>query len=240
MTEIEWLRCQDPDRMLAFIDGRISNRKFWLFSCGCCRRHTKLMADSRCRTAIETGERYADSGASPEELREASEEAFCRRDDFAGDKCHEAAANAAAFSVVDPAERDSAMPFFSTASAVQRTSDDLIQLAELSVADDQDPPEAATARQPADELERVAQCRLLRCVVGNPFHPIAVNPAWLTPAVRELAHSIYHDRAFDRMPKLADALEKVGCGDPDILEHCRQPGVHVRGCWVVDLLLRKE
>jgi hypothetical protein len=28
----------------------------------------------------------------------------------------------------------------------------------------------------------------------------------------------------------------AGCGDAAILGHCRTPGEHVRGCWVVDLL----
>ena len=56
----------------------------------------------------------------------------------------------------------------------------------------------------------------------------------------KLAQGIYDDRAFDRMPVLADALEEAGCYDADILAHCRQPGEHVRGCWVVDLLLGKE
>jgi hypothetical protein len=41
-------------------------------------------------------------------------------------------------------------------------------------------------------------------------------------------------------PILADALEDAGCTNQDMLEHCRQPGEHVRGCWVVDLLLNKE
>jgi hypothetical protein len=43
-----------------------------------------------------------------------------------------------------------------------------------------------------------------------------------------------------RLAVLADALEEAGCIDADILNHCRQPGEHVRGCWVVDLLLGKE
>ncbi len=46
-------------------------------------------------------------------------------------------------------------------------------------------------------------------------------------------------RAFDRLPILADALEEAGCRDADILGHCREPGEHVRGCWVVDLVLGK-
>jgi hypothetical protein len=50
----------------------------------------------------------------------------------------------------------------------------------------------------------------------------------------------YDARAFDRLPLLADALEEAGCADADILAHCRSGGGHLRGCWVVDLLLGKE
>jgi hypothetical protein len=52
----------------------------------------------------------------------------------------------------------------------------------------------------------------------------------------KLAEAIYDDLAFSHLPILADALEEAGCNDPDILAHCRQPGEHVRGCWVVDLV----
>ena len=38
---------------------------------------------------------------------------------------------------------------------------------------------------------------------------------------------------------LADALEDAGCDNADLLDHCRRPGEHVRGCWVVDALLGK-
>jgi hypothetical protein len=54
-----------------------------------------------------------------------------------------------------------------------------------------------------------------------------------------LAESIYDDRAFDRLPILADAVEEAGCTDIDILIHCRGPGPHARGCWVVDAILGK-
>jgi hypothetical protein len=58
--------------------------------------------------------------------------------------------------------------------------------------------------------------------------------------VVKLAQVIYDDKAFDRMPVLADALEEAGCVNPDVLSHCRQQGaVHARGCWVIDLLLNK-
>ena len=56
----------------------------------------------------------------------------------------------------------------------------------------------------------------------------------------KLARTIYDDRRFDLLPILADALEEAGCGDAEILAHCRGPGPHVRGCWAVDLVLGKE
>src|SRR5262249_31476740 len=78
-------------------------------------------------------------------------------------------------------------------------------------------------------VERNAQATLLRCIFGNHFRPVTVNPAWLAPTVTTLARAIYEERAFDRMPILADALEDAGCGNADILQHCREPGEHARG-----------
>lgn len=51
---------------------------------------------------------------------------------------------------------------------------------------------------------------------------------------------IHDDRAFDRLPILADAFQDAGCENDDILAHCRGEGPHVRGCWVVDLVLGKS
>jgi hypothetical protein len=63
---------------------------------------------------------------------------------------------------------------------------------------------------------------------------------WKRGVVLPLAQSLYTDRAFDRLPILADALEEAGCTDADILGHLRSPGPHVLGCWALDLLLEKE
>jgi len=79
-----------------------------------------------------------------------------------------------------------------------------------------------------------------REIIGNPFRPAATAPEWRTFTVLALAHGIYGERAFDRMPILADALQDAGCDSDDILNHCRCETVHVRGCWVVDLVLGKE
>jgi hypothetical protein len=91
--------------------------------------------------------------------------------------------------------------------------------------------------------DRVVRREVIREIFGTPVHTTAVNPAWLTwndGTVEKLARTIYDDRGFDLMPILADALEEAGCDNADILEHCRGPNQHVRGCWVVDMLLGKS
>jgi hypothetical protein len=85
-------------------------------------------------------------------------------------------------------------------------------------------------------------------VFGNPFAPRRrrknaprrgwmFDPAWATETVQSLARTIYANRDFGAMPILADALQDAGCDNDDILAHCRGRGPHVRGCWVVDLVL---
>jgi hypothetical protein len=81
---------------------------------------------------------------------------------------------------------------------------------------------------------------LIREVFGNPFRRVAADPAWLTSTVASLAEGIYAERAFDRLPILADALQDAGCENAEVLGHCSGPGPHVRGCWVIDLLLGKS
>lgn len=81
---------------------------------------------------------------------------------------------------------------------------------------------------------------LFRDIFGNPFRQIAFSPEWRTSTVVTLAKSMYDSRDFGPMPLLADALEDAGCEHADILDHCRGTGPHVRGCWVVDLVLGKS
>jgi hypothetical protein len=76
-----------------------------------------------------------------------------------------------------------------------------------------------------------------------PFRPVALDPAWLTwqgGPIPKLAQATYQERAFDRLPILADALEESGCDNADLLSHLRGPGPHARGCWALDLILGKE
>jgi hypothetical protein len=91
---------------------------------------------------------------------------------------------------------------------------------------------------------------MLRCVFGNPFRPVSLEPAWLgwrDGLVRRLAEAAYGERTLPegtldpgRLAVLADALEDAGCTDADLLGHLRGPGPHVRGCWAIDVLVGRS
>ena len=95
--------------------------------------------------------------------------------------------------------------------------------------------EALTSGQSQAEAATV-----IRCVVGNPFRPVADSPSWRNEITVAIASLMYESREFSAMPILADALQDAGCDSAEVLDHCRGPGPHVRGCWVVDGVLGKE
>jgi hypothetical protein len=258
MTESEWLACEDPEPMLGFLRGRASDRKLRLFAVACCRRIWHLMADDRSRTAVEVAERYSDGLATYEQLTDASYDAEVAADStyFAVFNAAEAEAEASNWppeNWVDGAwecATDAAATARTAASASALDHPDLIEVtghATRALAHAASPlrftedcrPEFGE-RAAAEDGEQAAQADLLRDIFGNPFRPVSLDPAWLSPSVVALAWTIYEERSFDRMPELADAFEAAGCHGADILDHCRQAGPHVRGCWVVDAILGKE
>jgi hypothetical protein len=87
------------------------------------------------------------------------------------------------------------------------------------------------------QLLRDRLTRVLTDLVVTTLGPISFDPRWRTSDVLGLARGIYEDRAFDRMPILADALMDAGCERARIIDHCRESGPHYRGCWVVDAVL---
>jgi hypothetical protein len=210
MTEAEWLVCTEPRQMLEFLQGRATYRKLRLFAVACCRRIWNRMTDERSRKAVEVAERYADGEVSEEQLGAASREAAEVGIGF-GLQC--SSANAAGFAAL----RDG---LFSGHVRADRC--------------------ASFAARVADPAEPASQAALLRCIFGPLcFRPVTLNPSALTSTVVQLAETIYLERAFHRLPILGDALEDAGCTSADILDHCRGGGEHVRGCWVVDLVLKK-
>jgi hypothetical protein len=92
-----------------------------------------------------------------------------------------------------------------------------------------------------EDTELAVQADLVRDIFGNPFlKPPKFDKRWRTSTVLLLARQMYESREFSAMPILADALQDAGCNDATILDHCRGPGPHVCGCWVVDLVLGKK
>jgi hypothetical protein len=219
MTAAEWLVCTDPTPMLEFLRGKASDRKLRLFAAACCRHLWPLLADERSRRAVEVAERYADGLATGAEL--AAAEAAAKEPYPPGGPAWDApcAAWMAAWGPADLAARGAARQ--------------VAQAADTHAA-------GGAAPDAGRRAVREAQAALLRDLFGNPFVPVPLDPDWLAwdgGAIRNLARGIYKERAFDRLPILGDALEEAGCDSGDILGHCRQPGEHARGCWLVDLLL---
>ena len=250
MTEAEWLTCEHLRPCFQFLAGMATLRKQSLFSCACCYRVWDQLTDSRSRSAVETSERFADSLATADECAAATlqaREAYRavalhanprRHSDFPAEAaCH--AADAAIHASRTGAGRSQFSGDPAVVAAAARNVVRYVVAAALRPeTPSQDLATSAVAKA-AMQKEGAAQMHLLRDIFGNPFRPVAVDPAWLTSDVVMLAHGIYDEKAFDRMPILADALQDAGCANDDVLTHCRGAGPHVRGCWVVDLLLGK-
>jgi hypothetical protein len=228
MNEVEWLTCNDPGEMLEFLRGKASNRKIRLFQVACCRRIWSLLPDDSCREAVLVAERYADGNATDRERRAIRNKIahYAETDNLVVIN-----ARAAAFDANEKTVLKRPVPFLGVAAVIG------------FVANPTDERGSAEYRS-AYQAEQKTEACLIRCIFGNPFRlQFTLNHsvlAWNDKTVVGLAQTMYDERVFDRMPILADALEEAGCTNLDILDHCRQPGEHTRGCWVVDLILGKD
>ena len=256
MSESEWLACADPQPMLEFLRGKASDRKSRLFACACCRRIRHVLCDARCRRAaeaVEVAESFAD-GLAPEAALAAAREAA--RGVFTA---HfgtlwlawggEAAAMAAAADI--RGKRTGHGPL-SEGGGFGEAADAAAEAAAGYAADGphaEGLPKAIVEGtwQAVQASERQHQARAVQCIFGNPFRPASAPAACRAPQVVALARGAYDDRLLPagtldlaRLAVLADALEDAGCDNADLLNHCRRAGVHVRGCWAVDLLLGKS
>jgi hypothetical protein len=223
MSEAEWLR--EPARPYGLLSQlqntavtrtKVGRRKLRLYACGCCRQIWQHIPDDALRGIIEVAERFADGNATAQELEAAYRLRGRRTLSFSED--HPDApvdtAEALAISTGEP------KPF----SAAIRMS-----MFPLPLGGYRGGPSEANA----------LLCRLARDVFGNPFRPVTFSPNWRTDTTVSLARQMYEAREFSAMPILADSLQDAGCDDEAILAHCRGDGPHVRGCWVVDLVLGK-
>jgi hypothetical protein len=231
MTEQEWMKCADPTSMLEFLRGKASDRKLRLFAVACCRRIWSVVSSDQHRLA-EMTERYADGQATQEELLAALQEAH--DSDWTAGLAFEEATGFGEDDAPEDEMLDAAV--YAADNAAHAGADAATDY----------PAHWETNREwaVAHEVALRAQAALLRDVFGCLlFRPVSLTPnslTWNDGTVPKIAQAIYDDRRFADMPILADALEEAGCTNADILNHCRHEGVHVRGCWCLDLLLGKE
>lgn len=258
MTEAEWNTATDPQPMLEFLRGKVSDRKLRLFAVACCRRIWHLQVKEG-QQSLEVAEQFADGYVGEKRLCLAmsATDNGPGQDVQGGRLTATYAAHLACmypwnrnYSALDP---DKVSRF--AAGAVYRTLYDaatidhkqIIQMG-LGAGERMIPAQMACNNAKelvanADEIiaaERTAHAHLLRDILSNLFRPVTFDAACLTPTVTSLATAIYEERVFNRLPLLADALEDSGCSNQEVLSHLRGGGEHTRGCWPVDLLLGKE
>lgn len=242
MDEVAWLTGTDLNQLLSLVwqrrrasrrqvlpnplSHRQCQRKLRLFACACCRLPGSGELDPHDRQAITTAEEFADGLATVHQLnvvRAQTPSGLVRLTTAVQSQVRDAAGQAAAFCVNRSARR------------------------RLGIPPDAAPYQCAQEREAwraARTQEARFFCDLLRDPMGNPFRPQPdLSPDWLARqggTVVALARTIYGEGAFDQFPVLGDALEEAGCDDQGILEHCRGPGPHARGCWLLDLLAGRK
>jgi hypothetical protein len=249
MTETEWASCSQVVSMLLELrlkkcPRKWSTRKARLFCVACCRRVWHLLDSPADRQAVEAAEDVAEKRKRLTDLRTSHEAAsitdlgpdpstptprqsWCYTTSGAWDCCYGIWISPEGRRVCRVARWASTPTPWGSPEATANDARVLLSFrTQLSLA----------------KAEEPVQCQLLRDIVGPLARP-AIQGDWLRgngSTARRLAEAIYQDRAFDRLPILADALEDAGCLDEAFLSHLRGPGPHVAGCWAVDLLLGKE
>lgn len=227
MTEKQWLRATKSwdrfyDRFMWLRTQRMSSRKYRLWGCACCHRLGDLMPDPRSHRAVAIAEQFADGEAGKPAVTAAKKPAWNAVSErgelsFNPEQATCWAARAAALLLDLKLGSSSITVAVSVAIA--------LSLAKVRTRDD----------------EQLAQTQLLLDIFGNPFRKVKFDGAWRTDTVVSLARTMHNSREFSAMPILADALQDAGCDNPNILLHCRDTNqVHVRGCWVTDLVLNKN
>jgi len=267
VTEVEWLACADARRMLAYLDRPPNDRRMMLFAVACCREMWPRLprpeglpgldwAEGTSLRGVEWAERHADRPADPStdlgRLSYSLEAAVLHWQSvvYAEEEKREKSLRGQIEDTDDWSDHDlrrvtgrvDSSPRLGPPLFTEAELDELCvpwsMVAELAYR------LPALVRTPClAALEWVdgglLSPDLLRDIIGNPFRRVTADLRWLTSTAVVLARSIYEERAFDRLPILADALEEAGCDNPDVLAHCRGDGPHVRGCWAVDLVLGK-
>ena len=253
MNEEAWLSTTDINQLIdPFRYAKDKERKFRLFALECVRAIRSHLTDQRSLRALEFTESNVDR-RSFKRLRhrprvlaaaiDAENEAAAARERGQQDMhCPPEAWNN--LSLVESA-RSAARRLLDDSALLSAivcpvSAENVVAYAAAEPYDFRHLPEPHPSLIAAERHHRMA-ITWFRDIFGNPFRPVTFSPDWRTSTAVALAKSMYDSRDFSAMPILADALQDAGCDSDDILNHCRDTGgVHVRGCWVVDLVLGKE
>jgi hypothetical protein len=218
MTESGWLNFTQVGPLIIFAFDRkgVTPRQTALFGCGCCRCAQDWSVPDFEGDALEAMERYQDGEITRRtwlkyrRALEVNDEAWLQSA-TKWERDFRAAVVHLFYAPADWAVPDLLLRAVDSISSVQYKAAFEAQL-----------------------------CGILRDIFGNPFRPVTFSPSWRTDTVVSLARQMYESREFSAMPILADALQDAGCDNDDILSHCRDATqLHVRGCWVIDLVLEK-
>ena len=217
MTEAEWLESGEPLKLVQHLIGAAGERRLRLAACGCCRLFRSRLYLPIALAALDLCERLA------ENLRDetARRELGGARQELLGFTRHR-------YSVVEQGNALRAV-----ASAARPVGDPDTYRQDVCHV-------VITLLEPSNRLRRTQLYRVLRDIFGSPFRPVTFSPEWRTDTALTLTRTMYESCDFSAMPILADALQDAWCASAEVLDHCRGPGPHVRGCWVVDLVLGKE
>jgi hypothetical protein len=246
MTESEWLACADPTLMLEHLrtDRTTSERKLRLFAVASCQRIRNWLGE-RSLAALDILQRYLNDETNAEELHIAVGLAEADWiEEFGYHHPSNAVANALTFGNV--ASLDAVAGAAAQVAKAVRAEATISKGIALQgwpppkVIDPFVEQACVKAGRDAMSAELVAQCHLIREIFHGPRRAVFFRSLWRTNSVLDLAAAMYDEQNFDMLPKLAAALRDNGCTDADVLDHCRSEGPHVRGCWVIDLLLGKH
>lgn len=224
MTEKQWLKSANAEAMNSFYNKRHTERKARLLMLACCQRHPEHLQQPPIRAMVELlVAHYADPRKPDKPLRGRNLHAQYRALERFASSTPTSPDRGVAFGMVAAAE---------PVSTMKRLDEDFEYLVFSCLHDI-----AFAVDEGRNKKESKLQAALMREVFGNPFRPVACEPAWLTDNVVLLARQMYETEDFSPMPILADALQEAGCEHADVLTHCRDAKqVHVRGCWVLDLI----
>lgn len=243
-NEAKWLACRDLTDLFAYAGDYLGERRAILFAVGCVRMADGAMDQPIVAQAVELVERYADGEVGDEERT----------------RLHNEFQETVGATKTNPAKAWATAAMLLTHNWIFRMAQNVPFYLEQAI-HGRDAPKSVNDLPPQ-------YAELFHDILGNPFRNHLLKPRskfppprapggskpedliakqrlrvcpkhWKSSTVVGLAEGIYADRAFDRLPILADALEEVGCDHADVLTHCRNDGLHCRGCWVVDLVLGK-